>query len=77
MRTDVTDPRDCHTLVRTAMDEFGRVDILVSNAGVGTAVPATRETREQFPVGRRSQPQRVLLDDAGMRPRDAAWQLDH
>ena len=48
MRTDVTDPRDCHALVRTAMDEFGRVDILVSNAGVGTAVPATRETPEQF-----------------------------
>jgi NAD(P)-dependent dehydrogenase (short-subunit alcohol dehydrogenase family) len=44
----VTDPRDCHALVRTAMDEFGRVDILVNNAGVGTAVPATRETREQF-----------------------------
>lgn len=48
MRTDVTDPRDCQALVRTAMDEFGRVDILVNNAGVGTSVPATRETPEQF-----------------------------
>jgi NAD(P)-dependent dehydrogenase (short-subunit alcohol dehydrogenase family) len=48
VRTDVTDPRDCHTLVGTAMEEFGRVDILVNNAGVGTAVPATRETPEQF-----------------------------
>src|SRR6516225_6815253 len=48
VRTDVTDPGDCHALVRTAMDEFGRVDILVNNAGVGTAVPATRETPEQF-----------------------------
>ena len=46
--TDVTDPDDCHALVRAAMDEFGRVDILVNNAGVGTAVPATRETPEQF-----------------------------
>jgi NAD(P)-dependent dehydrogenase (short-subunit alcohol dehydrogenase family) len=46
--TDVTDPNDCHALVRTAMDKFGRVDILVNNAGVGTAVPATRETPEQF-----------------------------
>ena len=28
--------------------EFGRVDVLVNNAGKGTAVPATRETPEQF-----------------------------
>ena len=30
------------------MAEFGRVDVLVNNAGLGTAVPATRETPEQF-----------------------------
>ena len=30
------------------MAEFGRVDVLVNNAGVGTAVPATHETPEQF-----------------------------
>ena len=34
VQTDVTDPADCHALVRAAMDEFGRVDILVNNAGV-------------------------------------------
>jgi NAD(P)-dependent dehydrogenase (short-subunit alcohol dehydrogenase family) len=28
--------------------EFGRVDVLVNNAGIGTAAPATRETPEQF-----------------------------
>jgi NAD(P)-dependent dehydrogenase (short-subunit alcohol dehydrogenase family) len=27
---------------------FGRVDVLVNNAGVGTAAPASRETPEQF-----------------------------
>ena len=46
--TDVADPVQCQTLVDAAMAEFGRVDVLVNNAGVGTAVPATRETPEQF-----------------------------
>ena len=48
VRTDVTDPDDCAALVAAAMDTFGRVDVLVNNAGVGTAVPATRETPQQF-----------------------------
>ncbi|MGH3361989.1 MAG: SDR family NAD(P)-dependent oxidoreductase [Nocardioides sp.] len=46
--TDVADPESCTALVEAAMGEFGRVDVLVNNAGVGTAVPATRETPEQF-----------------------------
>jgi len=46
--TDVTDPDSCTTLVETAMRELGRVDILVNNAGVPSAVPATRETPEEF-----------------------------
>jgi NAD(P)-dependent dehydrogenase (short-subunit alcohol dehydrogenase family) len=46
--TDVASPEDCQQLVDAAMAEFGQVDVLVNNAGVGTAVPATRETPEQF-----------------------------
>ncbi|MCW2791928.1 MAG: 3-oxoacyl-ACP reductase FabG [Nocardioides sp.] len=46
--TDVSDPDSCTNLVALAMEEFGRVDILVNNAGIGTAVPATHETPEQF-----------------------------
>ena len=46
--TDVADPESCTALVEAAMAEFGRVDVLVNNAGVGTAVPATRETPDQF-----------------------------
>jgi NAD(P)-dependent dehydrogenase (short-subunit alcohol dehydrogenase family) len=30
------------------MEAFGHVDVLVNNAGIGTAVPATRESPEQF-----------------------------
>lgn len=47
-KTDVADPDQCQHLVESAIAEFGRVDVLVNNAGVGTAVPATRETPEQF-----------------------------
>ena len=46
--TDVADPAQCQRLVDEAMATFGRVDVLVNNAGIGTAVPATRETPEQF-----------------------------
>lgn len=46
--TDVTVPEQCRALVDAAMEAFGQVDILINNAGVGTAVPATRETPEQF-----------------------------
>ena len=48
VQTDVARQPDCQALVDAAMAEFGRVDILVNNAGVGTAVPATLETVEQF-----------------------------
>ncbi len=46
--TDVSRPEDCQALVDATVAEFGKVDVLVNNAGVGTAVPATRETPEQF-----------------------------
>jgi NAD(P)-dependent dehydrogenase (short-subunit alcohol dehydrogenase family) len=46
--TDVASPDDCGQLVDATMRAFGRVDVLVNNAGIGTSVPATRETPEQF-----------------------------
>jgi len=45
---DVTKPEDCGRVVDETVDKLGRVDVLVNNAGVGTAVPATRETPEEF-----------------------------
>ena len=46
--TDVSDPAQCQSLVEAAMAEFGHVDVLINNAGIGTAVPATHESIEQF-----------------------------
>jgi NAD(P)-dependent dehydrogenase (short-subunit alcohol dehydrogenase family) len=46
--TDVSVPEQCQALIDSAMQAFGRVDILINNAGVGSAHPATRETPEQF-----------------------------
>lgn len=46
--SDVTKPEDCERTVRTTGEELGRVDVLVNNAGVATAIPSTRETPDQF-----------------------------
>jgi NAD(P)-dependent dehydrogenase (short-subunit alcohol dehydrogenase family) len=45
---DVADAADCSNVAAAAMERFGRVDILINNAGVGTAIPALHETPEQF-----------------------------
>jgi len=46
--TDVTVVEDCQRLVQRASETFGRVDGLVNNAGVATAVPAVRESPDEF-----------------------------
>jgi NAD(P)-dependent dehydrogenase (short-subunit alcohol dehydrogenase family) len=45
---DVAVPEDCTRVVAAAVEALGGVDVLVNNAGVGTAVPALKETPEQF-----------------------------
>lgn len=45
---DLTDPQHCEAMVDAAVREFGRVDVLVNNAGAGSFVPATREAPRQF-----------------------------
>jgi NAD(P)-dependent dehydrogenase (short-subunit alcohol dehydrogenase family) len=48
VQLDVADPAQCANVVTEAMAAFGRVDILINNAGIGTAIPALKETPEEF-----------------------------
>jgi NAD(P)-dependent dehydrogenase (short-subunit alcohol dehydrogenase family) len=45
---DVASPDDCNRVVEETVDRLGKVDVLINNAGVGTAVPATREAPDEF-----------------------------
>jgi NAD(P)-dependent dehydrogenase (short-subunit alcohol dehydrogenase family) len=45
---DVTSVDDCNRIVEETVRDLGRVDVLVNNAGLGTAYPATREKPEDF-----------------------------
>ncbi|HVV07980.1 glucose 1-dehydrogenase [Amycolatopsis sp.] len=49
VRTDVTRVEDCDALVTAALDTFGRVDILINNAGTGGKYfPATGDPPAHF-----------------------------
>jgi NAD(P)-dependent dehydrogenase (short-subunit alcohol dehydrogenase family) len=48
VRADVANPDDCDQVVAETVEQFGRVDVLINNAGIGTAVPATREAPDDF-----------------------------
>ncbi len=47
-RCDVTDESDCVALVERTMQEHGRIDVLVNNAGVSNVARAEDETTETF-----------------------------
>ncbi|MBK5232929.1 MAG: SDR family oxidoreductase [Thermoleophilia bacterium] len=45
---DVARPEDCDRVISEAVEQLGHVDVLVNNAGIGTAVPATHEDPDEF-----------------------------
>ena len=45
---DVTNDADCTNLVETTFQEFGKIDILINNAGVSDPIAAIDEDIEEF-----------------------------
>ena len=48
VRADVTNPDDVDTMVDRAMTEFGKIDILINNAGVNIRGPIDEVTFDEF-----------------------------
>lgn len=45
---DITDTERVEAAIKEVMDAFGRIDILINNAGTGAVAPAEQITDEQF-----------------------------
>ncbi len=48
IESDVTSAENCEALVMRALDEFGRIDILINNAGINVRGPIDELSYEQF-----------------------------
>ena len=48
LRCDITDTDTVNAVVAQVMEHFGRIDILINNAGTGAVAPAEDITDEQF-----------------------------
>lgn len=48
VQADASKIADCERFAQTTKEELGRIDVVINNAGLGTAVPMTRETPEQW-----------------------------
>ena len=48
VRCDITDTEAVNGAIKSIMDKFGRIDILINNAGTGAVAPAEDITDDQF-----------------------------
>jgi NAD(P)-dependent dehydrogenase (short-subunit alcohol dehydrogenase family) len=48
VRADIAEEADCQRLAEAAMTAFGRLDVLVNNAGIGSIRPAHRQSSREF-----------------------------
>ncbi|MCF0181860.1 MAG: SDR family oxidoreductase [Muribaculaceae bacterium] len=48
VRCDITSTENVEAMVKEVMEKFGRIDILINNAGTGAVAPAEDITDEQF-----------------------------
>lgn len=48
VQTDVTSPEACQHVADVSAEQLGGVDILINAAGLGAAIPASRETPSEF-----------------------------
>ena len=65
MKIDITDESSCEAAVQAAIDEFGRVDILCSNAGIYPSARLDEMTEEKWDTHLRRQRQGHALHGAG------------
>ena len=57
---DIAEPATADRIIDEALERFGRIDTLVNNAGVFISKPFTDYTAEDYALGGRRQPHRVL-----------------
>jgi NAD(P)-dependent dehydrogenase (short-subunit alcohol dehydrogenase family) len=48
VEADVTNVEDCSRVVAETLEAFGKVDVLINNAGIGFSAPTTREDPDDF-----------------------------
>lgn len=48
LRCDITSTENVEEMVKTVIEKFGRIDILINNAGTGAVAPAEDITDDQF-----------------------------
>lgn len=48
VRADVSKPEECDMLVKLAVENFGRIDVLVNNAGTTNLTPMQKMSNEDF-----------------------------